>query len=51
MTITIACPWCDAPLGAEDAFVTPSVRCDVCATSVDFEPVAVAPALTIRAAA
>ena len=49
-TISMACPWCDEPLAVEDAFVTPSVRCDGCATAVDFEPV-VAAARTIRAAA
>lgn len=51
MTITIACPWCDGPLAVEDAFVAPSVRCDGCATSVDLEPVIVASARPVRAAA
>jgi hypothetical protein len=37
-TISISCPWCDAPLAVEDAFAAPAVRCDACATSIDFAP-------------
>ena len=37
-SVSISCPWCDAPLAVDDAFTAPSVRCDACATSVDFAP-------------
>ena len=38
-TISIACPWCDAPLAVDDAFAVPAVRCGACATSIDIDPV------------
>lgn len=50
-TVSMACPWCAEPLAVEDAFITRSVRCDACATCVDFEPVAPAASRPIRAAA
>lgn len=37
-SVSISCPWCDEPLAVEDAFTAQAVRCDACATSVDFAP-------------
>ncbi len=50
-SVSISCPWCDAPLAVEDAFTAPSVRCDACATSVDFAPFEAAASPLIAAAA
>jgi hypothetical protein len=50
-SVSISCPWCDAPLAVEDAFTAPSVRCDACATSVDFAPVEATAASPLIAAA
>ena len=49
-SISVACPWCDAPIAVEDAFHAEAIRCDACAIVVDLEP-AVAAGHTIRAAA
>lgn len=50
-SVSMSCPWCDAPLAVEDAFTAPSVRCDGCATSVDFAPFDAAAAGPLIAAA
>jgi uncharacterized protein (DUF983 family) len=50
-TISISCPWCDAPLAVEDAFTAPTARCDACATSVDFAPLEAAASVPLVAVA